>query len=178
MGRYRASDLTLPPSLFSLARLPLAGAFVLSLERPWLALVILALAGATDVVDGWWARRHGQVTATGAVVDPITDKLFVLTVVASLILTERLTAWSILLLATREIGEAPLVLWWAVSHRKRRAKVAQPMANLPGKAATVLQFATIAQALFEGRFTDELLLASAVAGALAAGSYWYRDFRS
>lgn len=178
MGRYRAHDLLLPPSLFSLARVPLAAGFVLALNEPWLALAVLVLAGGTDVLDGWWARRFDQVTATGAVVDPITDKLFVFTVVATLIVAERLSPWSIALLATREIGEAPLVLWWALSHRKRRAKVAQPMANVPGKLATVLQFATIAHALFEGRFTDELLFATGAAGGLAAVSYWVRDLRS
>lgn len=177
MGRYRASDLLLPPSLLSMARVPLAVAFILWLNDPWIELAVLALAGATDVADGWWARRFGQVTATGAVVDPITDKLFVLTVVAALIATERLSAWSFALLATREIGELPLVLWWALSHRKRRARAEQPMANLPGKAATVLQFATVAHALFHGRFTDELLWSTAVAGALAAVSYWVRDLR-
>lgn len=178
MGRYRARDLILPPSLLSLARLPLSAAFVLALDHPWLALGVLALAGATDIVDGWWARRYDQVTATGAVLDAITDKIFVLTVVLTLVASSRLDLWAIVLLATREIGEAPLVLWWALSHRKRRALVEQPMANVPGKVATVLQFATIAHALFRGPHTERLLLATAVAGGLAAVSYWVRDLRA
>jgi len=178
MGRYRARDLFLPPSLMSLARLPLAFAFVLCLGHPWVALGVLAAAGATDIADGWWARRHGQVTATGAVVDPITDKLFVATVVGALVFSERLSMGSLVLLATREIGEAPLVAWWALSRKRRRARVEQPMANVPGKLATVLQFATIAHALFRGRHVDVLLVATALAGALAAVSYWIRDLRS
>lgn len=67
MGRYRARDLLLPPSLLSMARVPLAVAFVLWLNHPWVELAVLALAGATDVADGWWARRFGQVTATGEI---------------------------------------------------------------------------------------------------------------
>ena len=82
-----------------------------------------------------------------------------------------------MLLATREIGEAPLVLWWTLSQEKRRARTEQPMANLPGKAATVLQFATVAHALFGGRYLDQLLYATAVAGGLAALSYWLRELR-
>lgn len=177
MGRYRASDLLLPPSLISLARVPLALCFAWASGHPFVQLVVLALAGASDVADGWWARRHGQVTATGAVVDPITDKLFVLTVVLSLVFSNRLEAWSIALLATREIGEAPLVLWWTLSQDRRRARAEQPMANLPGKAATVLQFATVAHALFGGRYLDPLLYATALAGGLAALSYWLRELR-
>jgi CDP-diacylglycerol--glycerol-3-phosphate 3-phosphatidyltransferase/cardiolipin synthase len=160
-----------------LARLPLALAFALAIDSPRIELFILALAGFTDVADGWWARRFRQVTATGAVVDAVTDKVFVLTVVMALVSSDRLSAWAILLLATREVGEAPLVLWWALSHDKRRAKVEQPMANVPGKAATVLQFATIVHALFDGRFVEVLLYATAATGALAAISYWLRDLR-
>ncbi|MBI3204588.1 MAG: CDP-alcohol phosphatidyltransferase family protein [Myxococcales bacterium] len=178
MGRYRARDLLLPPSLLSLARAPLAGAFVLAMDHPWVELGVLTLAGATDVADGWWARRFDQVTATGAVVDAITDKIFALTVVVALVVGGRLEAWAIVLLATREIGEAPLVAWWALSHRKRRALVEQPMANVPGKVATVLQFATIASALFDRAHTHRLLVATAAAGAVAAVSYWARDLRA
>lgn len=177
MGRYRAGDLLLVPSLLSLARLPLALGFVLALNHPWVELGILITAGCTDVLDGWWARRHGQVTATGAVVDPITDKLFVLTVVLSLVATERLAAGSVALLATREIGEAPLVVWWAFSRKRRKARASQPEANVIGKLATVMQFATVSLALFQAIVTTSLVVATAVAGTLAAVSYWRRELR-
>jgi CDP-diacylglycerol--glycerol-3-phosphate 3-phosphatidyltransferase/cardiolipin synthase len=175
MGRYHAKDLLLVPSLLSLARVPLALAFVLALNHPQLELAILIAAGGTDVVDGWYARRYRQVTATGAVVDPITDKVFVLTVVVALVLTARLSMGSVILLATREIGELPLVLWWALSHQRRRARMQQPMANIPGKLATCLQFLTVALALFRSPHTGELVLISAGAGAVAALAYWWRD---
>ncbi len=175
MGQYRAKDLLLVPSVLSLARIPLALAFVLALNHPGIELAILIAAGVTDVVDGWYARRFGQVTATGAVLDPITDKAFVLTVVVALVLTSRLSVGSVMLLATREIGELPLVLWWALSHQRRRARMQAPMANIPGKLATCLQFMTVALALFRSPHTNELVLISAGAGAVAALAYWWRD---
>jgi len=175
MGRYHAKDLLLVPSLFSLARIPLAFGFVLALNHPGLELAILMTAGATDVVDGWYARRFRQVTAAGAVVDPITDKVFVLTVVVTLVMTDRLSPLSVALLATREIGEAPLVLWWVFSHQRRRARMQAPMANIPGKLATCLQFVTVALALFRSPLTEKLILISAGAGAVAALAYWWRD---
>jgi phosphatidylglycerophosphate synthase len=175
MGRYRARDLLLVPSLLSLMRLPLAAGFVLLLNHPFVALGILLAGAVTDVLDGWYARRHDQVTATGAVVDPITDKLFVLTVVMALLSTERLSPFALLLLATREIGEMPLVLWWMLSRERRRARVEQPMANWPGKLATVAQFVTVASALFHAPFTWPLLIVTAVAGATAAIVYWQRE---
>lgn len=175
MGRYHARDLVGIPSLLSLARVPLAVSFVLALNRPFVELAILAAAGLTDVLDGWYARRHGQVTATGAVLDPITDKLFVLTVVVALLATDRLSPLSLVLLATRELGELPLVIWWTLSHERRSAKVEQPMANYLGKLATVVQFATVASALFRGSFTNELLVVAAITGVVAAIGYWRRE---
>jgi phosphatidylglycerophosphate synthase len=175
MGHYRARDLLLTPSLISLLRVPLAIAFVLALERPVLELLILASAALTDVLDGWWARRAGLVTATGGVVDPVTDKLFVLTVVVTLVVTERLSLFAVLLLSTREIGELPLVVWWSVSHARRRARAEDPVANIPGKLATSAQFLTVAFALFRAPHVGELTWLTAGAGVVAAVSYWNRE---
>jgi phosphatidylglycerophosphate synthase len=175
MGRYQARHLLLVPSVLSLARVPLAAGFVFALNRPYLELAILATAGLTDILDGWYARRYRQVTATGAVVDPITDKIFVATVVGALLASNRLSPLALLLLATREIGELPLVLWWAFSLERRRARAEQPMANYLGKLATLLQFATVACALFRASITAHLLIAAAISGAIAAIAYWKRE---
>lgn len=172
---YRARDLLLVPGLLSLARVPLAIAFPFVASRPPLALVVLLVSGATDIVDGWWARRFNQATATGAVVDPVTDKLFVASVVVTLVVENKLAPLGVALLATREIGELPLVLWFAASHASRKARTEQPLANLPGKMGTALQFATVASALFAAPYTAGLLVATAVVGVIAAGSYWVRE---
>lgn len=178
MGRYDARDLVRIPGLLSLSRVPLALAFPLVMGRPVLALGVLVGAGLTDVLDGWYARRFGQVTATGAALDPVTDKLFVLTVAITLVVMGQLSVRSVLLLSTREIGEVPLVLWVALSHRARRARVAQPSANIAGKAATVLQFASVAFALFRAPHEDVWVDTTAVAGVAAALTYWRRALRT
>ena len=100
---YRARDLLLLPGLLSLSRLPLAIAFPFVVERPLVALMVLVSAGLTDVLDGWLARRYGQVTATGAALNPVTDKFFVLTVGVTLIVSGHLSFRGVLLLSTREI---------------------------------------------------------------------------
>jgi cardiolipin synthase len=173
MGFYRARDLLLPPSLVSFLRVPLAAAFPLVHDRPWLAFGVLAASGLSDVLDGWWARRFKQATAIGAVVDPITDKVFVLTVVATLVRAGDLSPAAVVLLSTREIGELPLVVWLSLSATARRRRK-DHKANLPGKAATALQFATVVAALFHARWTPVLIGITAVAGVVAAASYWRR----
>jgi CDP-diacylglycerol--glycerol-3-phosphate 3-phosphatidyltransferase/cardiolipin synthase len=161
-----------------MARLPLAAAFVLFVDDPVVAVVILFAAGLTDVLDGWYARRFDQVTATGIVVDPITDKLFVLTVVITLVVTAKLSWWAVLLLSTREIGELPLLLWFMSSRRARRSRAERRGANVPGKLATLLQFGTVAATLLAPSYVAVLIGVTAVAGAAAAAVYWVRTLRA
>jgi cardiolipin synthase (CMP-forming) len=175
MGEFRARDLLLVPSLVSFVRIPLAVAFPFSLTSRVASLAILCGAGLSDVFDGWYARRFGQATPTGAVVDPVTDKLFVLSVVVSLVLAHVLPFASVLLLSTREIGELPLLFWFFVSHRVREARATKAAANLPGKLATGFQFLTVGSALLRFPVTSELLYVTAGAGAVAAVVYWARE---
>lgn len=175
--RYRVRDLWSPPGLVSLARIPLAAAFPFVAEQPLSAVLVLFAAGASDVLDGWLARRYGWVSATGCALDPVSDKLFVLTVVITLVVTGVLSPWAVLLLSTRELGELPLVVRLVANASLRRRRGEHPAANLPGKLATVLQFVTVAWAL--ARF-DGLALwlgVTALAGALAAVSYWRRELQ-
>jgi len=177
IGRYRGRDLIRVPGLLSLSRIPLALAFPLALDRPALAFGILITAGLTDVLDGWYARRFGQVTATGSALDPITDKLFVLTVAITLVVARRLSVADVLLLSTRELGELPLVLWLALSADARRARVEHPAANVLGKTATALQFVAVSAALFQATHEKLLVDAAALAGVAAAFTYWRRALR-
>jgi cardiolipin synthase len=172
--RYDARHLLLVPGLLSLARVPLAIAFPFVVKWPFVGFAVLAAAGLTDVLDGWYARRFKQTTVTGAAIDPITDKLFVTAVVVTLALTGKLGLGSIALLATRELGELPLVVWFVLTHRQKN-RAGHPAANVPGKAATFLQFVTVAAAMFQSPFTGALLLATAVMGAVAALIYWIRE---
>ena len=174
IGRYRVRDLLRVPSVLSLSRLPLAVVFPFVLGRPLAALAVLAAAGISDVLDGWYARRFKQVTPTGCAIDPVTDKVFVLTVAVTMVANDKLSAVAVLLLSTREIGELPLVLWLATNHLARRARAEQPAANVPGKIATCLQFSAVSSALFPGSYTGAWLAVAAVAGIFAAVTYWKR----
>lgn len=172
---YRARDLVRVPGLLSLSRIPLAAAFPFALGRPLAALAVLAAAGLSDVLDGWYARRFGQVTATGTALDPVTDKLFVTTVAVSLVVGGYFSIADVVLLSTREIGELPLVAWLALSHRARGRRVGHPSANVPGKLATALQFGTATAALFRMPHLEWLVDGAALVGLLAAASYWARE---
>ena len=177
MGQYRAADAISVPGLLSLARIPLGVVFPFVVGHPPLALGVLFVSGLTDVLDGWYARKFGKATPTGAALDPITDKFFVGAVVLALVATHRLAPLAIVLLSTREIGELPLVAYLAWSRKARKARAEQPKANVPGKVATLFQFACVALAIVGTPILDPLLWATAAAGAFAAGAYWMRALR-
>ncbi len=67
------------PNLLSAARLVLAIVLFVAIERSawWPALVLFVIAASTDWVDGWWARRFGQVSRLGRIFDPLVDKVIV-----------------------------------------------------------------------------------------------------
>jgi len=173
VGRYRARDLVNAPTLVSWLRLPLAAAYPFVRESVAGSLVVLGLAAATDVVDGFIARRFGLATPTGAVVDGVTDKTFAATVLGTLVVTGVMPWTDLLLLGSREVGELPLVAWLAVSHAARRRKV-EDRANVFGKAATVMQFAAIVATITRSDARVPLLWVTAAVGAAAAVSYWRR----
>jgi cardiolipin synthase len=173
MRVYRLADLLEVPNLLSLARVPLAIGFARA-RTPRGALAVLCAAGLTDMLDGWYARRFDAGTPTGALLDPITDKLFVGTVVGTLLRRGQLPLWSLALLGARELGELPLLGWFAL---RRDARAKEQHANVIGKAATTLQFAAVTAAVFRSRAFVPLAVVTGVAGALAAASYWRRWLR-
>ena len=77
----RATILTIP-NLLTILRIFMIPVFVLVFyaEYPWSKMasaVIFALAGITDWIDGYLARKLNQVTPFGTFLDPISDKVFV-----------------------------------------------------------------------------------------------------
>ncbi len=173
-GFFSREELLLPPNLMSALRFPLALIFPFVAGSKAGALSVLALAGLTDVLDGHLARRDGQVTATGAVLDPLADKVFALSVVGTLIAQGKIPRWGIPALLAREILEAPLLAWVLVDARDGAAPTPEVRANVPGKMATVAQFAAVMAALELPAALPAALVASAAAGTVAGVAYWRR----
>ena len=67
------------PNQITIARMALAIAFfaVVPFGWYWLGLALFSVAAATDWVDGYWARKYGQVTKLGRILDPFADKLII-----------------------------------------------------------------------------------------------------
>ena len=100
------------PNLFTLARLLCIPYFVWLLvaqERPLAAAVVLGLVGATDWIDGFLARRLGQVTTIGKIFDPVVDRVLIATTVICAITEGFAPLWFTLIVLFREAAVTVLV---------------------------------------------------------------------
>ena len=174
MERLRIRDLGSIPGLLSLMRAPLAVAFPFATGKPIVALAVVALAAVSDMLDGFSARRLGGATATGAILDPLMDKLFVAVVVVTLLLNGQLSLRAALFLGARDIIQLPLLIWLVADSESLSSRAGRVRANVFGKLVTALQFGTIAAALFAASWVDVLALASAASGVIAGASTWLR----
>jgi len=74
----------------------------------WLALAIFLSAAATDLLDGYLARRWRQVTTIGTLLDPIADKLLVSAALIALVQVRVLPGWMAILIVGREFAVSGL----------------------------------------------------------------------
>jgi len=81
------------------------GVFV---ANEFLALAIFLVAAATDLLDGYLARRWGQITTVGTLLDPIADKLLISAALVSLVQIHRVPAWMVVLIVGREFAVSGL----------------------------------------------------------------------
>jgi len=80
----------------------------LQVTNEWLALAIFLTAAATDLLDGYLARRWRQVTTIGTLLDPIADKLLVSAALISLVQVRVLPGWMAVLIIGREFAVSGL----------------------------------------------------------------------
>jgi len=165
------------PGLLSLTRIPLAAGFPLTIEHPRWSIALLVVAGLTDVADGWYARRFGQATPTGAILDGVMDKLFVVAVVITLVASKDLSIAEALLLGTRDLGEIGIALAW-IRKSSEPHRSFLPTANWAGKLATFTQFVAVVAVLLGTAHRMTWIGAAAACGVLAAITYAVRERES
>jgi cardiolipin synthase len=121
------------PNALSFLRLlgvPLFLWLVLGPEADGWALALLAASGVTDYLDGYLARRLGQMSRLGQVLDPVADRLYILAVVIGLAIRDIVPWWFAIVLPLRDV-----LLWGLVPILRTRGYSALPVHFL-GKAAT------------------------------------------
>jgi len=97
-------------TLFRIFMVPLLIVFLISPSKLSciLAAMVFALAAATDWLDGHLARVTNQVTILGKLLDPIADKLLVLSALVPLVELDRVAAWIVVVILGREFAVSGL----------------------------------------------------------------------
>jgi cardiolipin synthase len=123
--------LTLPNvlSMLRLVGVPLFLWLILTEHDGW-ALTVLALSGVSDYLDGKIARRYGLITRVGQLLDPLADRLYILSTLLGLAWREIIPWWLVGVLLAREVFGTVLLLI-----ARRHGVIGLPV-HFVGKAAT------------------------------------------
>ncbi|GHU72085.1 hypothetical protein AGMMS49992_07280 [Clostridia bacterium] len=157
------------PNILTSLRIVLIGVFIWLFFAGyfWFALGVFALAGLTDMLDGYFARTRNQITWLGKLLDPIADKLMVCAALVCLAARGWAPWWLLIIVAVKE---SLMVIGGLILLRKGIVIQALPI----GKAATAAFLAAIAATFFH-EYTapiDFALQCAACALTLAALG-WY-----
>ena len=128
----------------TLARILLIPLFVsfLIYQQPLWALVVFVLTALTDAVDGFIARSKAQRTKLGSFLDPLADKLLMVTSLITLAILKAIPPWFTIVVVSRD---SIVVLGVMVIYLFYGAMITAP--SLLGKSASAMQMVTIAFAL-------------------------------
>ncbi|HKR78485.1 MAG TPA: CDP-diacylglycerol--glycerol-3-phosphate 3-phosphatidyltransferase [Nitrospira sp.] len=167
------------PNVITLLRILLIPVFVMLFftptpDRSLTAAVVFVIAAVTDLLDGYIARRTGQITKLGKLLDPIADKLLVLSALILLVNVDRVSALIAILVVAREVAVTGIR---AIAAGEGMIIVAETT----GKYKMALQVVAITMLILESTAVSELgnlhlagtvtLYLSLVFGYLSGGVY-------
>ena len=122
------------PNAISMSRVVMA---VLFLWATWdERVVLIVLAGVTDFLDGWIARRQKVVSRWGALIDPLSDRMFVFTAICVYLFLGVIETWQYFAFLLRDIMTA---VGFVVAKAMPSLRVVDFRARWSGKVVTVLQ---------------------------------------
>ena len=155
------------PNLLSCSRFVLAAGFVAA-GATEARVGLIGVAAATDFLDGWVARRVRATSRWGALLDPIADRVFVLTAVATLLVTGALSTSDYFVLLLRDMATA---VGFVVARSIPRLRPVEFKARFLGKIVTVLQLLTLAAVLIVPSWAPLLIACVGLASVLSIADY-------
>jgi cardiolipin synthase len=129
------------PNLITLARILCVPVLVwaIAAHEMLLAFVLFLAAGVSDAVDGFLAKRFGMKSELGAYLDPLADKVLIVSIYVTLGITEAVPRWVVILVVSRDLMiVGAVILSWVVGR------------PVPVRPLLVSKLNTVAQILFAG----------------------------
>jgi cardiolipin synthase (CMP-forming) len=176
------------PNVLTLVRIPLAALLWIVPGNAVYIFSLGAIAAVTDMLDGRVARAlrarrlaRGQATeglgdaqAVGAWLDPLCDKVFVMSAVGSVYVGWHPPVAVLALICARELILVPLMLLYEILGRHRQQRQLDFRAGPAGKLTTVAQFASIAAVMLMPSMIWPLALLACLAGLVTVVVYTRR----
>lgn len=160
------------PNLISFARLLLVPVFAVLLVRRqdlW-AFAALAVSGASDWLDGVLARRLGQVSRLGQLLDPAADRLFILVTIVALAWRGVVPWWLVVALVARDVVLALMLL---VLARAGEPPLPVHLAGKAGTFALLYAFPLLLLATWQGVLGTVATVLGWAFALWGVGLYWF-----
>ncbi len=168
MARSLKKEFWNAPNAVTLARIGMIPVILVftyyeSRVNSFIAALLYAITSATDFLDGWLARRMGLVTVIGKFLDPLADKLVVISALVMLVHLGRIAAWVVVVIMAREF----IITGLRTIAATEGIVIA---ASQEGKYKTGLQLAGISFLLLHYRYPIDFVLFSTELDPNAAGT--------
>lgn len=163
------------PNCITIIRLALIPLFILiffsTLGNHFVyAMAIFFLAGISDLLDGYIARKYNLITKIGIVLDPLADKLMLITVISCLVISNDLPIWVLLVIACKDLF---MVIFGLILYKKN---VVIP-SNIIGKLSTFLFYLSMFVFVFNSLIGTYMIYISVGVTVLALINYSIIYFR-
>ena len=146
--------------------------FSASPNAPLYALAIFLAAGATDLLDGYLARKYNAVSVIGIVLDPLADKFMLLTALACLAIKGVIPLWTLVLML---VVEGILIVSGIYFYFNKKKEVI-PAGKL-GKSATVIFVAAVSMMIVVPEFSlSWVIFCAALAAKVLSLAYYSKGF--
>ncbi|MDI3309810.1 MAG: CDP-alcohol phosphatidyltransferase family protein [Thermoanaerobacterium sp.] len=162
------------PNTLTLIRFVLIPVFVYSFFYIYngniYAAVVFLVSGLTDVLDGYIARHYNQITKVGILMDPLADKLMIITVLLSLWIKGIIPFFIILIVIVKEVT---MIIGAFILYKRKDITIP---ANRFGKTATLLFYVAIIFSIFDWPYGLTLMIIALLL-ALVAFFIYSIEFR-
>lgn len=93
------------PNFITIARILLVPVLVWAIgsDQMLIAFILFLIAGVSDAVDGFLAKRFGMASELGAFLDPLADKVLLVSIYVALGIAEAMPRWLVILVVSRDI---------------------------------------------------------------------------
>jgi len=156
------------PNALCILRMSLAvpTAWFLWHQRYDITFIVFLIAAITDGLDGYIAKRFKWTSELGKILDPLADKILLVTVFITLALIGKVALWLVALVVIRDL----IISFGAIIYRKLFGSLVEAAPSLISKVNTVVQISYVLAAVFASAMNTPSLTTIAVLGYVTAAT--------